>query len=92
MSDLGKPLCDGDHWTLYPDVEYIQGRDGLPEKMKGQLAIGDSAIVFTGPRQLRPETGTRDLRHAQGRVSLRQYRARRGSPARQRRVSREGCR
>lgn len=33
--------------SVYPDVEYIQGRDGLPDKLKGQLAIGDSAIVFT---------------------------------------------
>ena len=33
--------------TVYPDVEYVQGREGMPDKVKGQLAIGDSTIVFT---------------------------------------------
>ena len=33
--------------TVYPDVEYIQGREGMPDKVKGQLTIGDSTIVFS---------------------------------------------
>jgi hypothetical protein len=33
--------------TVYPDVEYIQGREGMQDKVKGQLAIGDSTIVFS---------------------------------------------
>ncbi len=32
--------------TVYPDVDYVQGRQGMPDKVKGQLAIGDSTIVF----------------------------------------------
>jgi hypothetical protein len=32
--------------TVYPDVEYVQGREGMPDKVKGELAIGDSTIVF----------------------------------------------
>ena len=32
--------------TVYPDVEYVQGREGMPDKVKGQLVIGDSTIVF----------------------------------------------
>ena len=32
--------------TVYSDVEYIRGREALPDKIKGQLIINDSTIGF----------------------------------------------
>jgi len=32
--------------TVYPDVEYIRGRDSVPGKIKGQLIITESTIAF----------------------------------------------
>src|SRR2546425_380462 len=31
---------------VFPDVEYIQGRTGFPEKIKGKLVIRDSGLTF----------------------------------------------
>src|SRR6267154_2645274 len=31
---------------VFPDVEYIQGRTGFSEKMKGKLAIGATGLAF----------------------------------------------
>ena len=31
---------------VFPDVEYISGKDGFPDKIKGELIVSDSAVVF----------------------------------------------
>src|SRR5947199_5820188 len=31
---------------VFPDVEYIQGRTGFPEKIKGKLVIQDTGLTF----------------------------------------------
>lgn len=36
-------LCAQD---VFPDVEYIQGRTGLSDKMKGKLVIGSAGVEF----------------------------------------------
>ncbi len=32
---------------MYPDVEYISGREGMPDKQKGTLLVGDNEVKFT---------------------------------------------
>ena len=32
---------------VFPDVEYIQGRTGFPEKIKGKLIIQESGLTFS---------------------------------------------
>src|SRR6184192_4636846 len=31
---------------VFPDVEYIQGRTGVPEKIKGKLVVNASGVEF----------------------------------------------
>src|SRR2546430_2791869 len=32
---------------VFPDVEYIQGRTGFPEKIKGKLSIQETGLTFS---------------------------------------------
>jgi hypothetical protein len=43
---LGITPASGWAQTVYQDVEYVRGRESLPDKIKGQLVINDSSIVF----------------------------------------------
>ena len=43
---LGIAPASGWAQTVYPDVEYVRGRESLPNKIKGQLIVSDSSVAF----------------------------------------------
>ena len=40
-------VAEGVAQEMYPDVEYISGHEGMPEKQKGTLLVGASELKFT---------------------------------------------